>query len=455
MAPRKCATSKLALPADGALGAWLPLVVLAILIALPALAPLATAAVEISFPLAGYYRPGKYFPVRIASRGEPAGMLRMESLGAVGTEVPVGGSGGQDQIVTVPMLAISSSLVDLHVSPPSGHVPAHIPNLIALTDDDRLVAMIGADDFVAHMLFPDNNVLTVPLDTSGPLFAPLSAWQSLDGVVLDSATASHMTQRQLAGLLAGGTVVAIEGGPHPQGPWHWSRLGNVWIASRPEAGPDDVMQPDAYSPSLGWQTGFPDWTRWSVFVVAVIFSAGLFGLLLLRLGRMTPIALALAAAATGGAIFWHSRQITAQSQRGSVYIRGGLEVLHDQWSYNAVLRPETVAVPFAPLLRPVFGYDRQPAQTQIHLLCDDHGNPISYIYQQQPHTMLAFVSRTIEPGFGHWSPSSTLQPQQLLPMAEELYIGPNDRVAGLVPAPPGENWPAVVITAPSRSFSSE
>ncbi|HEX4124172.1 MAG TPA: hypothetical protein VHY37_05540 [Tepidisphaeraceae bacterium] len=413
--------------------------------------PLAAAAVEISFPLKGYYRPGKYFPVRIATRGEPAGMLRMGAIGAVGTEVPVG---GQDQTVIVPMLAISSSLAELHPFPPSGHSPASIPNLIALTDDDRLVAMVGVDDFVAHMLFPDNFILTVHPDTSGPLFAPLSAWQSLDGVVLDPTTASHMTQRQLAGLLAGGTVVAIEGGPKPQWPWHWAKLGNVWVASRPEAGPDDVMQPDAYSPSWGWQTRFDSSTRWRVFVAAVIFGALLFGLLLLHPRFMTPIALAIAAAAAGGAILWHSRQVTAQSLHASVYIRGGLEVLHDHWSYISVLRPETVVEPFAPLLRPVFGYDRQPAQTQIHLQCDARGNPVRFIYRQQPHTTLAFVSRTIQPGFGAWSPTLPIH-SALLPMAEELYVGPSDRLAGMIPAPPGDDWPAVVITAPSQSFDSE
>jgi hypothetical protein len=421
------------------------------LIALVFVPAVASATVEISFPLDGYYRPGKYFPVRIATRGEPTGMLWIGAAGAVATEMPIS---GRDQTVILPMLAITSSLRDLHVGPPSGHAPARVPNLIALTDEDRLVAMVGDESIAAQMLFSGKNILPVQLDTSRPLFEPLAAWQSLDGVVLDPATAGHVSQRQLAGLLAAGTVVAIDGGNRPSGPWHWKQIGSLWVASRPEAGPDEVMQPDAYSPSWGWQTHFDAGLRWRVFVAAAIFSAALIALLLLRPRGMTLIAVAVAGLATGGAIFWHSRQVTAQSLHGSVFIRGGLAVLHDEWSYHAVLRPETVTEPFEHLLRPVFGYDRQPADTQMRLQCDDRGNPIQFIYRQQPRTTLAFVARSIEPGIGNLSPVQPIR-SPLLPMAEELYLGPSDRLAGMVAAPPGDNWPAVVINAPSRSFESE
>jgi hypothetical protein len=211
------------------------------------------------------------------------------------------------------------------------------------------------------------------------------------------------------------------------------------------------MQPDAYSPSWGWQTRFDAALRWRVFVAAAVFSAALIALLLLHPRGMTLIAVAVAGLATGGAIFWHSRQVTAQSLHGSVFIRGGLAVLHDQWSYHAVLRPETVTEPFGHLLRPVFGYDRQPADTQMRLQCDDRGVPTQFVYRQQPQTTMAFVERSIEPGLGDLSPVQPIH-SQLSSMAEELYVGPNDRVAGMVAAPPGDNWPAVVINAPSRSF---
>jgi hypothetical protein len=413
--------------------------------------PPAFAAVGVSFPLDGYYRPGKYFPVRIATRGEPAGMLWIGANGAVPTELP---TEGRDRTVIVPMLAITSSLGDPHVWPPSGHGPAHVPNLIALTEDDRLVGIVGDDETEAELLFPGKNILAVHLDPSGPMFQPMAAWQSLDGVVLDLATAAHVNRRQLAGLLAGGTVVAVRGGNKPAGPWHWEPFGGLWIASRPEAGPDDVMQPDAYSPSWGWQAHFDDGTRWRIFVAAAVFSSAMIGLLLLRPRGMTLIGMAIAAVTAGGAIFWHSRQVTTQSARVSFFIRGGLEVVHDQWSYHAVLRPERVSEPFDNLLRPFFAYDRQPMETQIHLQCDDRGDPSRFVYQQLPHTLLAFMSRSIEPGIGDLHPAMPIHPR-MLPMAEELYIGPVDRLAGQVPPSPGDDWPAVVINAPTRSFEPE
>jgi hypothetical protein len=361
--------------------------------------------------------------------------------------------GASDQTIVVPMLAISSSLTELHAFPPSGHSPGHIPNLIALTDEDRLVAMVGDENVAAQMLFEGKNIWPVQLDPSGPLFEPMAAWQALDGVVLDRPTAARMTQRQLAGLLAAGTVVAIIGGNKPDGPWHWERVGSLWIASRPDAGPDDIMQSDAYTSSQSWQTGFDAGLRWRVFVMAAIFSTALIGLLLLHPRGMMVMGIALAAAATCGAIFWHSRQITTQALHGSVYVRGGLTVLHDQWSWHAVLRPETVAQPFDHLLRPIFWDDGQPAETQIHLQCDDRGNPARFIYFQKPHTTIAFFSRTIEPGFGD-NPDPALR-SDLLTMAEELYIGPSDRLAGLIPKPTGDNWNAVVIAAPPRAFDSQ
>src|SRR5258706_7712385 len=65
------------------------------------------AHAQLSFPLQGYYRPGKYMPVRIAaSELAQRGQFIIEAPGALPTEITI--SSQSDLIV--PWLAISDSL---------------------------------------------------------------------------------------------------------------------------------------------------------------------------------------------------------------------------------------------------------------------------------------------------------------------------------------------------------
>ena len=73
-------------------------------------------------------------------------------------------------------------------------------------------------------------MIRVGLDVTDPLPGEITAWESLDGIVLDSAAARRMSESAVPGLLAGGKPPSPSAPRQkPLGGWPWQQHGGYWI----------------------------------------------------------------------------------------------------------------------------------------------------------------------------------------------------------------------------------
>src|SRR5437868_8469027 len=130
------------------------------------IASAARAEVRASLPLEGAYRTGRYMPVRLVVTNEAGSEITLRARGALPTQLAL--SGGKADAV-IPLLTTSSSVSDVRWSGADGVEHALDLRMRALGDDERLVALAGADPASARALFPDKKVIAVPLDVTRPL----------------------------------------------------------------------------------------------------------------------------------------------------------------------------------------------------------------------------------------------------------------------------------------------
>ena len=133
------------------------------------------AEVQVSLPLEGYYRAGRYMPVRVVVRGETAGELTLSADGAVPTIVRLS---GHDANAIVPLLVVREPLGPLGWTLPDGRTGQLQARLIALGEQDRLVGTSGTNANDAAVLFRDKTIVSVSLDLADPIPDPAMAWEA-------------------------------------------------------------------------------------------------------------------------------------------------------------------------------------------------------------------------------------------------------------------------------------
>src|SRR5688572_8116356 len=117
------------------------------------------AQVELSFPLEGFFRPGKYMPVRYGARNSPhsTGLLYLSAAGAVSTRIVL--ENGQASGIA-PFLPVESALGELRwqfrpdvrglaklIHKESGApFGQSMTSLRALLSEQRLVGLLDPDD---------------------------------------------------------------------------------------------------------------------------------------------------------------------------------------------------------------------------------------------------------------------------------------------------------------------
>src|SRR5579864_6347742 len=225
----------------------------------------AGAGVNVSLPLEGYYRVGRYMPVRVATT-QP-GAFTLQAGGTMPTQIalPAGGD------AIVPWLAVSESAGQADWSI-AGAVNQSIDlPLRALRDDERLVATASQDPSAAATLFPGMKIVAVPLDLSRPLLQPAQAWECLDAVVLSEGAAARVTEPQRQLLLAAGVALVIHCPQRPDSRWPWQHRGDCWILKLPSGGPSAIVEPAAYGPTYEWERGWPAPFRRAVLLAGLLF----------------------------------------------------------------------------------------------------------------------------------------------------------------------------------------
>ena len=378
----------------------------------------ARGEVSASLPLHGYFRSGRFMPVRLQVRDMNASVV-IEGDGAASTEYRAQGNSD----VVVPWLPLLATVGSPHIK---GGVGSDVA-LHALTDDERLVALGGEESESAQSLFPGKRVVAIPLDLSRPLLDPPLAWGGLDGVVLSSAAAKQLSPGQVEMLASAGVVLAVRGSP-PDSRWPWKREGDFWILRHEPAGPRDVIEEAAYGPTYTWQRAWPASFRGQLLVGGLVFVLLAVAVSLWR-SRVTIIAfVALCAVSLALVAGWYSRQSPVLGLAGGVMISDAPVSQIDAWHWRSPLRPADDAFPADGLTYPILPDAKHAATVQLRLVCRPDGSPSTFEYHLGSQQSLAFVTRLLRPD----TPRPSLAPAQepFESFAEALYVSPGQSIRG-------------------------
>ena len=172
--------------------------------------------------------------------------------GSVPVEVARGRTG------VVPMLVLSNTpgaLQGLALKP--------------LGPNQRLVGTTLSDVGIAALVFPSQEILTVPVDA---LPGPSLAWESLDAIITDRP----IDPAQLPELLARGIAVAIRATAQPDTTWPWKRADDFWVLRPWILGPDSAIGGEvAYLPVQSWRPTLPSSMVRNILITGVLVAVTL------------------------------------------------------------------------------------------------------------------------------------------------------------------------------------
>jgi hypothetical protein len=429
-----------------------------------ALAPWCAAQVQVTFPLQGFYRPGKYMPVRVQSSAAASKPLVLRAEGAVTVSIEPGQGGKVD--VVVPWLTAAP------LSQPRWEIPGTSAGtfdapLTPLQDDQVLVGVVGYDvgaaTSAAALLFPGRQVIPVPLTGTPPLTGPPAAWEALDAVVFDAPD-----YLALANLLGHGVSVAVRSDARPGDDWPWRGGPGRWFIRRDVAGPVGALAPEVYESVAGWRPGWPAPLRRPAGLLAAGFCIPIRGVPLWRRRWLAALVVgAASAAAAAGLAYWGTRQPMVCRLITSVVVADASGSQYDDWTYLRPLRRREVVVEESDWMdKPVFASPRHLRQADPHFHVDASGRRVRITWEADAGTTWALLRRKFLPGVpapanGWESP----QPSPARELATRCYLRPGDTlseysdVLGDNPGPdPNAGWVSwwrpVIVSRPSPPVTS-
>jgi hypothetical protein len=356
-------------------GATRPGSVVALLILLTLVS--SASAANLSLPLDGYYRTGKYMPVRFeASPTE----LRLSADGAVTTVVqnPAGG--------IAPFLVVQSPIRNSPFS----------QSLHELQPDEKLVGYAIDAPGVAEKMFPGDHVIPLRLDPTNPLPGMGMCWQSLDAVVLDLKQFQELNDWKT--LLAGGVTFVVR---NPESPdalsWPWQEDGGYWVL-RASAPPPAMPSDETYAPMAGWlPANFL--LRRTVIVAGVVV---VILILAVSLWRMPGVTFSLAAVAISiflvGAIRGLIRFAPSTDDYYGVIFVKGEYTRDDFWDYTRVGDSGEGSEDLFGLEFPMLAQHGGPED--VRLICDRRGSPEKFDYRLSAGAYMAVLMVDVAP-VGH------------------------------------------------------
>src|SRR5439155_11703552 len=133
-----------------------------------------------SLPMAGYYRPGRYMPLHVVSNNTKKLELRQDGV----LPIDVVGLGFSTDAI-IPALILGDGPSDVvHVRTDDGVHDVQL-SLRPLAANEKLVGVVGHHSSFSQWLFPNQEVIPIPLDAAKPLPGPAAAWELLDAIVVD------------------------------------------------------------------------------------------------------------------------------------------------------------------------------------------------------------------------------------------------------------------------------
>ncbi|HEV8604734.1 MAG TPA: hypothetical protein VGQ99_05180 [Tepidisphaeraceae bacterium] len=396
-------------------------ILLCILMLLPARA---MAAVEVTLPLAGYWRPGRYVPVRVEAR-EAGTVVEIGGEGVVRTRLPL--ADGRADVI-VPLLVMSE--------------PGGIGGRAwrQLGPEQRLVGFTTIDIPFAQGLFPGDSIVPIQLAAADPLPGAAVAWETLDAVVLDN-TVANIPEQKLRELGSCGVIVARR-------PGEVNRPNIIG----PRAAAEDLA---AFAPVQGWAADWPKAFRRGVLLCAVAFSIVALGVGLMRFRHSAVVLVLLCAGASGGLWMWWRSRPAVLTRCGAIVCRDGALAQRDLWVYQATASGSDSRMSWAEVMRPYFESRMDRDAMRPVLVCGEDGMPREFEFHLMVGQKVGFLMRSIVA-----APQGALREQVSSPLerlAKRMYlregvkvVGESDSMLRLELPKYGEQWPTVVIEAQSK-----
>ncbi len=392
---------------------------------------------SLQLPLLGYFHPGRAMPVQWdVSSSSP---IELSADGAIASSV----SSGDNHHGVFPWLVLSPSIK-------SARWQTSQISLYPLDESDRLVATTLADDSVASSLFPSRQNLVIRLDPARPLPGPPMAWETLDALVLDPQSISHIPLATRQFLLAAGVTLAVVSAEAPDTQFPWVKTGQVWAVRSGLAIPPSI-NPQAFDPILGWPAGRSPAFRRRIVQLAIIFSLLAGGIALWKSPRM-PLAMAAFCLVAIGALTLDNRtQSSIARATGTIYVDAKSVAVADQWIYQSSHRDAPFTLSVSGLIHPVAADLSELNPGDMTLTCNQSGEPVSIGGKLRADHPLALLIRQLSPAF---EPQSTATDSPLRKLIQES-IYPDCTLMGQSPAQGGAadqttHWPSLVarMTSP-------
>ena len=413
--------------------------------------------VDVSLPLQGYYRPGRYVPVRIVTRlaADPASPLTIRAGGAVTTVVNLSAR-AEDVVPWLPLQALR----DARWSIPGVAEGTFRETLTELTDNDVLVGYAGSASAAEASraggeAWAGKNVIAVPLDATEPVRPPVMAWGVMDALVTDvRPEIFHLDKHVAAGTSVFVRAAGASADKPPDDIWPWRRSGAWWVLRAQVAGPRGVIIPEAYEPAYAWRPGRTPELRRGLLLAAVAVSIVAVALTLWRSRRAWLAVVLWCAVACGCVVGWSARQPTLYKAVGRVYVRGGPMLQADRWGFARSLAQRPAVIDWeGGTAVPVFASSAHLSHTDMTLYCGAHGAASHFSWPAGRNTTVAFLGRTLYSDFSSPAPvpAPARPPSPMRDLARGVYLRPGtgDQVIDVDDGPPPQEdfewWPPVLV----------
>jgi hypothetical protein len=408
------------------------------------LIPALAMADSLSLPLHGYFHPGRAMPVRwnISRPGE----IDLSANDAMGVNLPTPAT----LMGTFPFLVVADAPQNLHWQTPDGS-GNDFSTWHPLDDATLLIGITTDDPGVVDDLDNGRSSITIPLDISN-ITGPPMAWETLDALVLSPQHYSDLPPSMAKELLAAGVMLAVTGDSPPDTALPWIRRGRLWTITNDLAMPP-IVNPDAFTPTLGWTDGRGSAFRTQIALLGAIFCLIAIGISLWKSRWAAAAIIALCAVAS--IFFWqyNDSQSPIAITGGPIFLGGPPISLQDDWRFACSHDGVNPSIPISGIVQPIVEDESDWNKMDLHIECEGAGHPIALIATLQPDQPLALVDR--QPADFPPSMTPVNSPLRLL-VTQSIY--PDFSVAGQTNANapteapdvhPGLNsdqWPGIVLS---------
>ena len=387
--------------------------------------PTFAADVRVTLPLEGYFRPGRYMPVRVDVRGAPAdARLRLTTEGAVPTDIVLS-DGRADGIVPVLPIEAGARQLRWSIADESGVVEAPLREM---NPDERLVGFASAvDTALAQRLFPETRIRVVRVDAELTVSRAI-AWQALDAVVVP---VDYIADDHIRSFLSAGVAVVVASDEKPRGMERlpWQQFDGYRVLRHDAFGPDRAgVSAAAFAPVQGWQAELPKAMRNRLLLYGVLVVVLLLGATLLPRKMATIVVIVICVASAWSMNRWWRTRSPTLERVGSVYVRDAIANQHDLWTYRTARGPVSGEQSFL-MTWPILERPGDVRAINLRLECDSRGEVGAFRYDLTRGQRIAFITRSVT--FSPMPSAGPIAERGESPMgrlALKLYLRPSYRI---------------------------